>query len=88
MSENTCHLERPEWCKATTITKLLGLSRSTLYELSAKGEIRSISKKARGKKRGSRFFSYDSVKAWIESDDVTDDATSDENPNNSEPSAA
>lgn len=59
-------IERPEWAKAATITKLLGPSRSSLYEAAAKGLIRSSSVKGRGKKRGSRFFSYDSVKAWIE----------------------
>lgn len=64
---NTCQLDRPEWAKASTITKLLGPSRSSLYEAAAKGVIRTSSVKGRGKKRGSRFFSYDSVKAWIES---------------------
>lgn len=70
MSDPTTTTERPEWCKASTITRLLGPSRSSLYELAAKGLIRSSSVKARGKKRGSRFFSYDSVKAWIESGDT------------------
>jgi len=68
MSDLTTATERPEWCKAATITRLLGPSRSSLYEAAAKGLIRSSSVKGRGKLRGSRFFSYDSVKAWIEAD--------------------
>ncbi len=59
--------DRPEWAKAATITRLLGPSRSSLYEAAAKGLIRTSSVRGRGKKRGSRFFDYESVRQWISS---------------------
>lgn len=63
----TTPAERPEWADAKTITRLLGPSRSSLYELASKGLIRTASLRGRGKIRGRRLFSYDSVRDWIES---------------------
>ena len=67
MSANTIPVDKPEWASALTISRMFGLSRSTLYELAAAGKIRSASLRDRGKKRGKRLFSTDSVSSFIES---------------------
>lgn len=72
LASGQCHtstipVERPDWTDAKTITRLLGPSRSSLYDLAAKGLIRTASLRGRGKIRGRRLFSYDSVRNWIES---------------------
>lgn len=66
MSATTIPVERPEWASALTISRIYGLSRSTLYELAAAGKVRSSSLRDRGKKRGKRLFSTDSVSQFIE----------------------
>ncbi|MCB1131359.1 MAG: helix-turn-helix domain-containing protein [Verrucomicrobiae bacterium] len=66
MSDITTPHERPEWAPATTITRIYGISRSSLYELAAAGKIRSSSLRKRGRTRGKRLFSTDSVAAFIE----------------------
>ena len=67
MSAITSPVEKPEWASALTISRMFGLSRSTLYELAAAGKIRTASLRDRGKKRGKRLFSTDSVSHFIES---------------------
>ncbi len=66
MSANQTTNERPEWASALTISRIYGLSRSTLYELAAAGKIRSAALRKRGAKKGKRLFSTDSVAAFIE----------------------
>lgn len=58
---------RPEWADAKGIQRIFGLSRSTLYRLTEEGKIRSSSLRERGKLRGKRLFSCDSVAGLIES---------------------
>lgn len=57
----------PEWIDAKLAKRLFSIGRTTLYELAAAGRIRTSSLRERGKLRGKRLFSYDSVKAYIES---------------------
>jgi hypothetical protein len=57
---------RPEWADAKNITLLFGIGKSTLYRLEAEGKIRSSSLRERGKLRGKKLFSCDSVAAYIE----------------------
>lgn len=57
---------RPEWADAKGINRIFGLGRTTLYRLEADGKIRSSSLRARGKLRGKRLYSCDSVAAFIE----------------------
>lgn len=57
---------RPEWADAKNITRIFGLGKSTLYRLEAEGKIRSSSLRERGKLRGKKLFSCDSVAAYIE----------------------
>jgi hypothetical protein len=57
---------RPEWLDAKRITQIYGLGKSTLYRLAEEGKIRTSSLKERGKQRGKRLFSVDSVSAFIE----------------------
>lgn len=66
MSGTNTTIERPEWASALTISRMYGLSRSTLYELAAAGHIRTSSLRERGKKRGKRLFSTCSVLQFIE----------------------
>lgn len=57
---------RPEWGDAKTVKFLFGLSKTTLYRLASEGKIKSCSLRERGKLRGKRLFSCDSVAAHIE----------------------
>ena len=59
-------LTRPEWADSKNITRIFGIGKSTLYRLSAEGKIASSSLRERGKARGKRLFSCDSVAAFIE----------------------
>jgi hypothetical protein len=66
MSDIKKPYERPEWAPAQTIARIYGISRSSLYELAAAGKIRTSSLRKRGRTRGKRLFSTDSVAAFIE----------------------
>ena len=57
---------RPEWADSKNITRIFGIGKSTLYRLEAEGKIRSSSLRERGKLRGKKLFSCDSVAAYIE----------------------
>lgn len=57
---------RPEWCDAKAVRALFGITRTTLYRLSEDGKIRTSSLRERGKLRGKRLFSCDSIAAYIE----------------------
>lgn len=57
---------QPEWIDAKLAKQLFSLSRTTLYELVAAGRIRTVSLRERGKLRGKRLFSYDSIKEFLE----------------------
>lgn len=58
---------QPEWIDAKLAKKIFSIGRTTLYELAAAGRIKTSSLRQRGKLRGKRLFSYDSIKAHIES---------------------
>jgi len=57
---------RPEWADAKNITRIFGIGKSTLYRLESEGKIRSSSLRERGKLRGKKLFSCDSIAAYIE----------------------
>ncbi|RYD72172.1 MAG: DNA-binding protein [Verrucomicrobiaceae bacterium] len=57
---------KPEWLRMKAATNLFGIGRSRLYELIEERKIKSISLRDRGKQRGIRLISYDSLKAFIE----------------------
>jgi len=57
---------RPEWADCKGITRIFSIGKSTLYRLEAEGKIKSSSLRARGKLRGKKLFSCDSVAAYIE----------------------
>lgn len=58
---------RPEWGDAKAVSRHFGLSRSTLYRLAGDGKIRTSSLRERGRSRGKRLFSMDSVADYIDS---------------------
>lgn len=57
---------RPEWADAKKVNHIFGLCRSSLYRLAEEGKIRSSSLRERGKLRGKRLFSCDSIASYIE----------------------
>lgn len=57
---------KPEWVRVPDAVKLFGIKRSKLYELIAAGRIKSREIKERGKVRGIRLISYDSLNEFIE----------------------
>lgn len=57
----------PEWIDARLAKKIFSIGRTTLYDLAAAGRIKTSSLRERGKLRGKRLFSYDSIRAYIES---------------------
>jgi predicted site-specific integrase-resolvase len=65
---------RPEWGDSKVVNQHFGISRSVLYRLFAEGKIKSTSLRERGKLRGKRLFSLDSVAALLESRAVGGDA--------------
>lgn len=58
---------RPEWADARGIHHRFGIAKSTLYRLASEGKIRAVSLKERGKLRGKKLYSCDSIAAFIES---------------------
>jgi hypothetical protein len=58
---------RPEWGDAKAAKACFGICRSTLYRLADEGKIRSSSLRERGKLRGKKLYSMDSIAAFIES---------------------
>ena len=59
-------LDRPEWGDCRAIHSRFGIGKSTLYRLEAEGKIRACSLRERGKKRGKKLWSMDSVAQFIE----------------------
>jgi len=57
----------PEWVDIRRANHIFTLCKSTLYRLSDEGEIRTCSLKERGKLRGKRLFSTDSIVSYLES---------------------
>ena len=60
------HAVRPEWGDARTVRLVFGICKSTLYRLADEGKIRTSSLRERGKLRGKRLFSLDSIASLIE----------------------
>jgi len=54
---------KPEWVDVAGVEKLFGLRRSFVYNLIAENRIASVSIRQRGKLRGKRMVSCDSVRA-------------------------
>ncbi len=61
------HPYRPEWIDAVAVRAIFTLSRATLYRLAEAGKIRTTSLRERGKLKGRRLFSYDSIRQFLES---------------------
>lgn len=60
---------KPEWLrmpKPGHTCPVTGLSRAYLYRLATDGKIKTVSLRDRGKLRGVRLISYDSLLAYIE----------------------
>jgi hypothetical protein len=65
MSEKNNTIRR-EWGDAKIAHGTFGIGKSTLYRLAEEGKIKSSSLRERGKLRGKRLFSFDSIAAYIE----------------------
>jgi len=58
---------KPEWIRVPDAVHVSGISRSSLYELFADGEIKTACLRKRNALRGIRLINYDSLMAYIES---------------------
>jgi excisionase family DNA binding protein len=58
--------QRPEWLRVDDAIKLFGISRSKLYELIGSERIKAFCLRERGKIRGRRLISYESLHAFME----------------------
>ena len=74
MNTNTIQTQsgavKPEWIrfpKAGKLCPFTGLTRSFLYSLATDGKIKTLSLRERGKARGVRLISYDSLIGFINS---------------------
>ena len=56
----------PEWIDAKEAKRLFCVGKTTLYRLAASGKLRTSSLRERGRLRGKRLYSYDSIKSAIE----------------------
>jgi hypothetical protein len=56
----------PRWAKAPVATQYSSINRSKLYDLAARGEIRSASIRKKGARRGSRVFDLRSIDEFLE----------------------
>ena len=57
---------KPEWIRIPDAIRTFGISRSSLYELIAAGEIKSTALRKRGAVRGIRIISFDSLAEYCE----------------------
>lgn len=55
----------PEWIREKEVTAKFGLTHMIIFDLRKRGEIRSVSLKEEGKKRGARIFDVASIRAYI-----------------------
>jgi hypothetical protein len=58
---------KPEWLRVPDAIRVSGIGRSTLYDLISSGSVKSALLRKRGRQRGIRLISYDSLLAHIES---------------------
>jgi hypothetical protein len=56
----------PEWLDALGVHARYSIQRSLLYELDKDGLIESVSLRRRGRSRGKRLFSVDSIRSFLE----------------------
>jgi hypothetical protein len=57
----------PEFVGYSEARAMFGLSRTHLYKLGKEGRVRTVSLRARGKTRGRRLYSVDSIRALLNS---------------------
>ena len=55
----------PEFVDCKGLESGWGIKRSLAYQLLADGKIRGVSFRRRGRSRGKRFFSVDSIRAFL-----------------------
>jgi excisionase family DNA binding protein len=59
---------RPEWIRVDPASELFGISRSKIYELISDRRIKSFCLRERGKIKGIRLISYDSLCEFLENE--------------------
>ena len=55
----------PEWLDAVGVRQVFSIKRSLLYELDDDGLVESVSLRRRGRTRGKRLFSVDSIRSFL-----------------------
>lgn len=63
----------PEWADEKIITQLFGLTHTPLFNLRKAGKIRSISTATDGAKYGKRLFHVQSVRDFLEEQELAED---------------
>jgi hypothetical protein len=58
--------QKPEWLRIEAAVKLFGISRTKLYDLISNKRIKSFCLRERGKVKGLRLISYDSLSEFLE----------------------
>jgi hypothetical protein len=66
-SIGACSPMKPEWLRLPDAIRVSGIGRSTLYQLLNDGSVRSVVLRKRGRQRGIRLISADSLRTYIES---------------------
>lgn len=56
---------KPEWLRVRGAIQFSGIKRSKLYELMEEGRVKFITLRERGKQRGIRLISYDSLSGFL-----------------------
>ena len=64
---NTDEVIPREWLRVSEAIQYSRLSKPTLYGLFNRGLVKTVSLRERGKQRGARLVSFDSLKAFLES---------------------
>ena len=57
---------KPEWLRIPETLRVFGISRAKLYDLIAKGRIKSVSLRERGQTKGTRLINYESIQNFLE----------------------
>ena len=56
----------PEWIRVKSAVRMFGIGQSRLYELIQAGTVKSVCLRERGKARGIRLISVDSMRSLME----------------------
>jgi hypothetical protein len=71
-AQNQAVKNQPEWSDEKFITRNFGLGHTSLYNLRLAGKIRTTSTRAEGMNRGKRLFHVQSVRDFLEAQEINE----------------